>query len=144
METIGVGIIARNAGKTVKACIQSFAEHVDQIVVVLAGESTDNTKAEVQAASPKVEIFEIPWVDDFSAARNFSFSRLNTDWVLWVDADDEVYQAENLRKLIAEAIPEVGCLWFPYHYAIDEFGNVCTIYERERLLRAKSQWIWQG
>ena len=42
-DTIGVGIIARNAGKTIKQCVKSFAPFVDQIVVVLAGESTDNT-----------------------------------------------------------------------------------------------------
>jgi len=61
-----------------------------------------------------------------------------------VDGDDEVYQAENLRNLVANAQPDVGAIWFPYHYALDEFGNLTTLYERERLLRAKFGWVWQG
>ena len=143
-ESIGVGIIARNAGATIKECIKSFAPYVDQIVVVLAGESADNTAKEAKKGSKKVELYKFDWIDDFSAARNFCFSKLKTDWYLWVDADDWVYQSQNLRSLIDEAKEEVGAVWFPYHYAIDEFGNVTTVYERERLLRAKYQWIWKG
>ncbi len=144
METIGVGIIARNAGATLRECIKSLAPHVDQIVVVLAGDSTDNTAKEARKGSKKVELFSFEWIEDFSAARNFCFSKLHTDWYLWVDADDWTYQAENLRNLIDNAKPEVGAIWFPYHYAIDEFGNVNTVYERERLLRAKFGWVWKG
>ena len=143
-QSIGVGMIARNAGKTIKECIKSFAPHVNQVVVVLAGESTDKTAKEARKASPKVELYRFDWIDDFSAARNYSFSKLNTDWLLWVDADDIIHQAENLQKLADNADKEVGAIWFPYHYALDEFGNITTVYERERLLRASIGWIWQS
>ena len=143
-QTIGVGIIARNAESTIRTCIQSFAPHVDQIVVVLAGKSEDKTARLAKKASTKVELYDFSWIDDFSAARNFCFSKLRTDWLMWVDADDEVYQAENLRRLCETSHPEIGGIWFPYHYALDEFGNVTTIYERERLLRASCGWVWRG
>lgn len=142
-QTIGVGIIARNAEKTIKSCLESLIENVDQCVVVLAGESTDKTEEIIRSIN-KVEVYNFEWIDDFSAARNFCFSKLNTDFLLWVDADDEVYQAENLRKLVDNAQPEVGAIWFPYHYAVDEFGNPTTIYERERLLQTKFGWVWKS
>jgi glycosyltransferase involved in cell wall biosynthesis len=148
METIGVAIICRNSEATIKDCVESFIDHVDQVVIVKAGESTDKT-AEIldrlKSAYPdKIELFDFVWIDDFSAARNFSFSKLKTSWALWVDSDDVIYQPENLRKLAASAQPEVGGIWFPYHYAIDEFGNPTTIYERERLLRTSCGWIWRS
>lgn len=143
MQTVGVGLIARNSEKTIKDCLESFINEVDQTVVVLAGESTDNTE-EIVRSIKGIEVYKFDWIDDFSAARNFSFSKLKTDFLFWVDSDDELYQPENLRKLAENAKPEVGAIWLPYHYALDEFGNVTTVYERERLLRAKYSWIWKG
>lgn len=145
-QTVGCAIIARNVEKTIRNCIESFIAHVDQVVVVKAGESTDETPKildELKAKYPdKLELYSFEWCDDFSAARNYSFSKLKTDWWLWVDADDIVYQPENLRILADNAPADVGFYWFPYHYAMDEFGNLTTNYIRERLLRAKQGWIW--
>jgi len=147
-QTIGVAIICRDSEKTIQSCIESFIDHVDQCVVVKAGKSTDKTPDildELKKVYPdKLELYDFIWVDDFSAARNFSFSKLKTDFYLWVDSDDEVYQPENLRQIAENAPPEVGAIWFPYHYAMDEFGNPTTIYERERLLRASFGWVWRG
>ena len=151
-NTIGVGIIVRNAQTTIRECVESFIEYVDQCVVVLAGKSDDKTEEIVRSikgveiynfeSHDKEYIYNFEWIDDFSAARNFCFSKLNTDWLFWCDADDEVYQPENLHKLAENSKPEVGAIWLPYHYAMDEFMNVTTIYERERLLRTSYGWVW--
>lgn len=143
-QTVGVGIIVRNGEGTIKDCIESFIDEVDQCVVVFAGESTDKTVEIVKSFGDKVETYDFKWVDDFSAARNFSFSKLKTDWFFWCDADDVIHNAPALRKLANEAQPPIGAIWFPYHYATDEFGNPTTIYERERLLRASYGWIWKS
>ena len=158
-QTIGVGIIARNAEKTIRDCIESFIDEVDQCVVALGGKSTDGTE-EILRKMKGVEVYEAPpiyekqWVKDilgdwqgtsnFAASRNFAFSKLKTDWFFWCDADDIVYQAENLRKLADNVAPEIGGIWFPYHYALDEFKNLTTLYERERLLRARHGWVWRS
>ncbi len=147
MQTVGVAIIARNSEKTIKSCVESFIKDVDQCVVVLAGESTDKTPhilLKLQKKYKNLEVYDFNWVDNFADARNFSFSKLKTDWLLWVDSDDTVINAKNLHKLANHAEEEVGAVWFPYHYAHDEFGNVSTLYERERLLRAKFGWLWKG
>ena len=147
--TIGAGLIVRNAETTIEACILSILPHVDQIVIVLAGESTDKTAKIVKSLQDgeyggRIEVYDFDWIDDFAAARNFSFSHLKTDWYLWIDADDRVEGAEKLRILAQNAPDEVGGIWFPYNYSQDEFGNPCTLYERERLVRASCQWVWQN
>lgn len=147
MQSIGVALICRNSEQTIASCIESFIGSVDQCVVVKAGVSTDKTPEildGLKAKYPNLELYDFDWVDDFSAARNFSFSKLKTDWLLWVDSDDNLYNAEKLKSLAENAPPEVGAIWFPYHYSIDEFGNPTTVYERERLLRAKYGWVWRS
>ncbi len=143
--TVGVAIIVYDEKGTIGDCIQSFADDVDQIVVITQNNTSEETIEVIKAASDKVEIHNFgDWIDDFAAKRNFSFSFIKTDWVLWVDSDDIVHNAPALREIAGMVAPEVGAVWFPYHYAIDEFGNPTTIYERERLLRMKVGWIWQG
>jgi len=142
MESIGVAVIASNAEKTIKACLESFKDHVDQTVVVV-NNSTDKTR-EICESIKGIEVYEFEWVDDFAIARNYSYSKLKTDWQLWVDADDVIVNPENLREIVELSQPEIGGVWFPYNYARDEFKNLSTTYERERLLRAKYGWVWRG
>ncbi len=146
-QTIGVGIIVRDSEKTIGKCLESLAPYVDQMVVVYAGKSTDKTEEEVEKVKSKYPIistYPFTWIDDFAAARNFSFSKLTTEWYLWCDGDDIVTGAENLRKAAETMPPEVGFVWYPYNYAQDEYGNIITLYERERLLRAAYGWVWKG
>jgi glycosyltransferase involved in cell wall biosynthesis len=58
-----------------------------QYVVVDTG-SRDATRA--VAAAHGAEVHSFPWNDDFSAARNHSLERAQGDWILWLDADDEL------------------------------------------------------
>lgn len=140
--TVGVAVIVKDE-PTIKECIASFIDHVDQCVVVGQPETSEATQ-EMIKSFPKVEYYSIPWVRDFAAKRNFSFSKMHVDWIMWVDADDTIVHPEAMRTLAENARPEEGALWFAYDYAQDEFGNTATIYERERLLRSKLGWVWHG
>lgn len=144
MDSIGVAIIAKQAGQSIYDCIKSFEACVDDIVVVLAGKSTDNTAMQARKASNKVRLFNFRWVDDFSAARNFSFSKLNNDFVLWIDSDDVIEGADKLRELVQMSPPNIAGIWFPYYYAFDDMGNCTTLFDRERLLRTSVGWIWRS
>jgi len=72
--------------KSVKAVLG-----LDDIVVVDTG-STDNTKQ--IALNNGVNVFDFEWCNDFSAARNFSASKAKNDWILFIDADEEVKEAD--------------------------------------------------
>jgi Tfp pilus assembly protein PilF len=34
--------------------------------------------------------FQFSWIDDFAAARNYSFSKCTMDWIIWLDGDDMI------------------------------------------------------
>jgi len=105
-------------------CLRSVKKHVDGIFLTITG---DNAECERVAKKYKAEVSHFKWIDDFSAARNYNFSQVPESFthILWLDADDVVSDAANL-KLVAEKMEEKqidGCLVW-YMYAFDEVGNV--------------------
>lgn len=149
MNKISACLIARNAEKTIKQTLKGIYKHVDEIIVVLAGQSTDKT-AKIADKWAKVydypgDLFEDGSIMSFADARNYSFSKAKYDWLFWIDADDLVENPERLRDF-AKAAEEggYGGVWLPYFYALDTHGNCTTVLERERLLKADLDWKWQG
>ena len=63
---------------------------VDEMVVVDTG-STDATREVAAAAGARVH--EIPWQDDFAAARNASLDLCRGRWILVLDADEVIAPA---------------------------------------------------
>lgn len=86
------------------------------------------------------------WRDDFAWAREQSFTMPDDsfDWVLWLDDDDVIVNAEQLPVLAATAPAEVDGYVLFYDYARDEAGNcVCQLW-RERLIRRDRGYEWKG
>lgn len=84
------------------------------------------------------------WRGDFSWAREQSFAMPDEsfDWLFWMDDDDIVIGAQNLRALAATAHAHVDGYLVYYDYARDEFGNnICQLW-RERLVRRSSDGAW--
>ena len=72
MPLISLCMIVRNEEAVLGRCLDSVADLVDEIILVDTG-STDNTKA--VAAEYAAKIYDFPWCDDFSAARNYAVSQ---------------------------------------------------------------------
>jgi glycosyltransferase involved in cell wall biosynthesis len=106
-------MIVKNEETLLPRCLDSLSGLADEIIIVDTG-STDNTKA--AAARYTDRIYDFPWEEDFSAARNFSFSKASMDYIYAPDAD-EVLQGENLEKfrLLKETLlPEVEIVQMKY------------------------------
>ena len=84
-------MIVKNEEKELPLCVNSVKPALDEIVIVDTG-SSDNTKEVARQLGARV--FDFPWVDDFSAARNHSILRATGDYILWLDADDRVDEGE--------------------------------------------------
>jgi tetratricopeptide (TPR) repeat protein len=92
-------MIVRNEERNLSACLKPFLGLVDEVIVVDTG-STDETRELAGKLGAKVSYF--PWEDDFSAARNESLRQASGQWILWLDADDRIDEAnrEKLRDLL--------------------------------------------
>ncbi|MCX7737586.1 MAG: glycosyltransferase [Candidatus Kapabacteria bacterium] len=85
--SIGCAMIVRNAEKTIERAIRSVIPICRQIVVVDTG-SFDSTPSIASRLGAEVHFFE--WINDFSAARNYSLKFLRTDWAIILDSDEEL------------------------------------------------------
>ena len=96
MVTISLCMIVKNEEKVLGRCLVSAKDIADEIIIVDTG-STDRTKEIARRYGAK--IFDQKWQDDFSLARNFSFSKATMDYCMWLDADDVIREVE-ASKLI--------------------------------------------
>ena len=87
MITISLCMIIKNEEAVLARCLNSILELMDEIIIVDTG-STDRTK-EI-AAKYTDKIYDFAWNSDFSAARNFSFSKATMDYIYVADADEPV------------------------------------------------------
>jgi len=150
---ISLGMIVRNEGRTLKACLESVAPYVDEIVIGLGGESTDNTLEIIQDWNKilehiPIQYFDIKWTEDFSAARNLVMEKVTGDYFMWLDGDDELVGGEHIRDMV-RLFPNVDGFYMGYDYARDENGNCVCYLVRERVVRLQDElpdrgWHWLG
>lgn len=87
MSKISLCMIIKNEEKYLSECLESVKNVVDEIIIVDTG-STDNSIDIAKNYGAK--IFQFEWVNDFSAARNFSIEQATGDWILYLDADERL------------------------------------------------------
>jgi glycosyltransferase involved in cell wall biosynthesis len=143
MCTISLCMIVKNEEQTITNCLESVSSVVDEIIIVDTG-SSDHTKKIARTYTDHV--FDFKWINDFSAARNFAFSKASMDYILWLDADDVLLKAdgEKIWRLKKELDDQVDTVTMIYHYAFDEFGNVTTSLRRNRLVKREKNYQWVG
>ncbi|MEI8040398.1 MAG: glycosyltransferase [Verrucomicrobiota bacterium] len=96
---LSVCLIVKNEERFLGRCLASIKGLAHQIVVVDTG-STDRTVEIAREHGAQVHAFA--WCDDFSAARNAALEHATGDWVLMLDADEDLptEQQAALRKLL--------------------------------------------
>ena len=142
MVTISLCMIVKNEEKVLSRCLDSIANLVDEIIIVDTG-SVDQTK-EI-AANYTSKIYSYPWIDDFSAARNYSFSKASMDYCMWMDADDILEDTEKEKFLQLKQSLEIdtNIIMMKYNTSFDEAGVPAFSYFRERWIKniPINRWI---
>lgn len=96
MITVSLCMIVKNEEAVLARCLDSICDLMDEIIIVDTG-SNDNTKEIARRYTDK--IYDFTWESDFSAARNFSFSKATMDYIYAADAD-EVLDTENRARFL--------------------------------------------
>lgn len=106
--SLGLVMIARDAGPGVARALASVRAHVDDMLVLATG-GNDGTAEAAQRGGARVAHFD--WVDDFAAARNAALDLSPTDWHLVLDADEWLVSGgDSLRAAARRGACFVGLL----------------------------------
>lgn len=143
MITISLCMIVKNEEAVLARCLDTVADLVEEIVIVDTG-STDATKT--IAAKYTDKIYDFEWIDDFSAARNFAFSKATQEYIYTADAD-EVIDEENrarFRLLKEQLLPEIEIVQMKYGNQLS-FGTVYNFDEeyRPKLFKRLREFVWE-
>lgn len=143
MITISLCMIVKNEEAVLARCLDTIADLVEEIIIVDTG-STDRTK-EIAAGYTK-KLYDFTWVDDFSAARNFAFSKATQEYIYSADAD-EVLNEENrerFRVLKECLLPEIEIVQMKYGNQLS-FGTVYNFDEeyRPKLFKRLRSFVWE-
>ena len=127
---LSLSMIVRDEAERLEACLRSVQGFVDEMVVVDTG-SSDATIAIAERLGASVHL--IDWPGDFAPARNQALQWVSGDWVLVLDADEQLRPEarEPLQQLMARPElllinllrQELGALQSPY-------SNVSRLFRR--------------
>ena len=142
MVTISLCMIVKNEEDVLSRCLNCVKDIVDEIIIVDTGSTDDTKKIALQYTE---KIFDFEWIDDFSAARNFSFSKATMDFILWLDADDIILEKdiEKFKQFKQQLKLDVDHVMMMYNVGFDANGKVVLANLRERLSKRanNSKWI---
>lgn len=140
MITISLCMIVKNEEDTLARCLESVKDIMDEIIIVDTG-STDKTK-EI-AGKYTDHIYDFEWIDDFSAARNFSFSKAAKEYVMWLDADDIILESDRYRLIKFKRNFEADADTIIMRYDLTSKGAVTASFYRERIVKRSCGFQWQ-
>jgi glycosyltransferase involved in cell wall biosynthesis/2-polyprenyl-3-methyl-5-hydroxy-6-metoxy-1,4-benzoquinol methylase len=125
-QTVSACLIVKNGEDTLRRCVESFVDWVDEIVICI-DPSTDDRTLEV-CAQLETDFPNRPFlyaiaeksasVDGFEAARNESIAKASGDWIMWIDADEELRTPWMLHKLLRPSMHN-GYGFPQVHYSVD-------------------------
>lgn len=85
--SLSVCLLTRDDEEHLTQAVRSVAQVADEVVVADTGSSDRTVK---MATDLGARVFQFAWQDDFAAGRNFLLGKARGDWVLWLNADEEL------------------------------------------------------
>lgn len=141
--SLSLAMIVKNEDQVLGRILAQARSFCDELIIVDTG-STDGTAELARSCGAAVHHFD--WIDDFAAARNFAFAQCTGDWIIWLDADDVITEA-NQQKILAlketALTDEVDAVVCSYQIAFSADGECLISMPRERFIRRGTGGEWQ-
>lgn len=125
-ETISACLIVKDGEKTLRKCIESIVDTVDEVIVCIDPQTSDRTLDICRQLAGDFPNRPFTYGlaeksatrDGFDEARNESIAKASGDWILWLDADEELQSPFNLHKLARHSM-HGGYGFAQVHYAVN-------------------------
>lgn len=142
VPTLSLCMIVKDEEASLPRCLESVAGVVDEIVVVDTG-SRDRTMEIAREYGARV--VEWAWRDDFAAARNVSLDHASGDWILFLDADEELVAEDRqlLRETLDDSVHD-GVFLLASSFAGERPGHDQVNHPTLRLFRNRHEYRFAG
>lgn len=142
LADISLCMIVKNEERVIGDCLKSALPFFAQIVVVDTG-STDRTKEIAEELG--AEVYDFPWTDSFSDARNESLKYAKGKWVFWMDADDTLpfWSGDEIQRAALQAPGDVMAYVVPVQF-VDEGPGAGTRVDHVKLFRNHPEVRFEG
>lgn len=126
-------LIVKNEQEILSKCLDTL-KGIDEIIITDTG-SKDKTKEIASKYTDK--IYDFPWIDSFCKARNFSNSKATGEWILTIDADEQLLTPiETIKDILSKTDKEVLNV-----NVTDGQGNT---HKAPRLFKNQKDIFWRG
>ena len=129
MLPISICIIAKNEEKHLQPFLSSIKNHMKDYPHEIVFVDTGSTDATRKIASQYTDcIYDFKWINDFSAARNFSLSKASHDWVLVLDCDEYITSLDPqcFQQMMEQYPTGIGMITRQNHYQMNEQDSIYT------------------
>jgi glycosyltransferase involved in cell wall biosynthesis len=130
---VSLCMIVRDEEEMLAACLESCREAVSEMIVVDTG-STDRSVEIAESFGARVVHFA--WTGNFSDARNAGIDQATGDWILWLDADEQLEPGDGSRLAELTREPWREAHWFvETNYTGQHEGGTASQHLALRLFR---------
>lgn len=126
-------------------CFESLAKaKIDHLYINYNGKSK---KLNLSKDYLPITYEKFEWKEDFSLARNQSFSLVDREkyaWQGWIDSDDIFVTEEGrVQEMLESLDPYTEGIFLRYAYAVEPLTGIVVVEQwRERFLSTKTDWQW--
>jgi glycosyltransferase involved in cell wall biosynthesis/thioredoxin-like negative regulator of GroEL len=135
-------MIVRDEEQMLPRCLAAVAAAVDEIVIVDTGSSDATIEI---ARSFGARVIEREWTGSFAEARNVSFDAAHGDWLMYLDADEQLVRedAALLRSLTGRTWREAFYVSETHHTGDLEVGTAVR-HDALRIFRNRPEYRFEG
>lgn len=132
---LSVCMMVKNEEEMLPQCLESFHDFADEIIIVDTG-SEDRTVEIAESYGAKV--YHHPWENNFSKHRNQSIAYATGDWILQIDADEEVNRENFSPNKMKTELSKLSSTVHAVLATISDYNNegkLCVQFKFPRLFR---------
>lgn len=143
-----IGIIFKDENRCLERCLESLTPLRENVSCELIMADTGSSDGSREIASRYADtLFDFPWVNDFSAARNAVMERASGEWYLTIDCDE--YLDGDISELVdflhsPKKSREAAYGVIQRNYSTAERDGIYSDFLAARLLRMSTGLRYQG
>lgn len=148
--SISLCCILKNEVNNIPRLLESVRDCFDEVHLTDTGSTdgsiemiNDYVSRGTNPSNSEIILHKFDWVNDFAAARNFSFSHTLTDYIAWLDLDDVLSDNAAFIRWRDNTM-RIGDFWIAtYHYASTKEGVPVCSFARERVVKRNKNFTWK-